>query len=99
MPKGVVFSFLFFPCLSFVCVTQNMKKNVAMLCAVSSYKEDVMLIDLERRFRPRLCPFFFPPIVLWIHVIVHLVDAPGSHGGVTPSSVLLPFMLPPPPPK
>lgn len=48
---------------------------------VSSYKEDVMLIDLERRFRPRLCPFFFPPVVLWVHVIVHLVDAPGSHGG------------------
>lgn len=48
---------------------------------VPSYSEDVMLIDLERRFRPRLYPVFFPPIVLWVHVIVHLVGAQGPHGG------------------
>lgn len=48
---------------------------------VSSMKEDVMLIDLERRFRPRLWPFFFPPLILWVHVIVHLVDVPGPQGG------------------
>lgn len=48
---------------------------------VPSHKEDVMLIDLERRFRPWLWPFFLPPIALWVHVIVHLVDAPGPNGG------------------
>ncbi len=48
-----------------------------------------MLIDLERRFRPRLYPFFFPPIVLWVHVIVHLVGAQGPHGGMTTHSVYL----------
>ena len=62
---------------------------VTAMCAVPSYSEDVMLIDLERRFRPRLYPFFFPPIVLWVHVIVHLVSAQGPHGGTTTHSVYL----------
>lgn len=63
-----------------VCVSQV---SMALLRAVPSYSEDVMLIDLERRFRPRLYPFFFPPIVLWIHVIVHLVGTQAPHGGMT----------------
>jgi len=62
---------------------------MALLRAVPSYNEDVMLIDLERRFRPRLYPFFFPPIVLWVHVIVHLVGAQGPHGGMIRQSVKL----------
>ena len=61
--------------------------SMALLHAVPSYNEDVMLIDLERRFRPRLYPSFFPPIVLWVHVIVHLVGSQGPHGGITTQSV------------
>ena len=72
-------------CLCFTSVQHVCVSHVVMslLCAVPSYSEDVMLIDLERRFRPRLYPFFFPPIVLWVHVIVHLVGAQGPHGGIT----------------
>ena len=72
--------------------------SMALLRAVPSYNEDVMLIDLERRFRPRLYPFFFPPIVLWVHVIVHLVGSQGPHGGMTTQSVN-PMHTPPRCPK
>ena len=51
------------------------------LFAVLSHQEDVVLIDVEQRFRPLLWPSAFPSIVLWIHVIVHLVDAPDLPGG------------------
>jgi hypothetical protein len=71
---------LYFTSVQHVCVSQV---GMSLLRAVPSYNEEVMLIDLERRFRPRLYPFFFPPIILWVHVIVHLVNAPGSHGGIT----------------
>lgn len=56
--------------------------TACILCAaVISQKQDIMLIDTERRFIPVIWPSFLPPIVLWIHVVVHLVDAPGANQG------------------